>query len=157
MTNLAAALGFAKEGLGNGDMKAFDDLLDPDIVVTTGLSPKEPIRGRENYKKVFAGFADAWPVSTFTVDSSFAAGTKVVVIFTANAVFRKDYYGVQANNVMAPIKEVQVYTFRKGKMIENVVGAINDPCEFTMFPALKDAVLNDLQIAKMECACESLE
>lgn len=146
--NLATALRFAKDGLGKADMKVFDEVLDPDVVVVTGLSSKEPIRGRDNYKKVFAGFADAWPVDSFVIDNIFAAGDKVVVQFTANAVFRKDYFGVKANNVMAPMKEVQVYTFRKGKIVQNVVGAINYPFEFTMFPALKDAVLGDLQSAK---------
>jgi ketosteroid isomerase-like protein len=145
--NLAAARRFATEGLGRASMRAFDDLVDADIVVTTGLSPKAPIRGREAYKQVLAGFADAWPVIDFVIDESFAAGDKVVIRFTATAVFRKDYYGVKANNVIAPLKEVHVYTFRHGRIVENIVGAINLPYEFTMYPALKDAVLGDLKVA----------
>ena len=55
--NLATALRFANEGLGKANMQVFDELLDPNIVVTTGLSPQGPIRGREAYKKVFGCLA----------------------------------------------------------------------------------------------------
>lgn len=146
--NLATALRFANEGLGKANMQVFDELVDPNIVVTTGLSPQGPIRGRDAYKKVFEGFADAWPVTQFTIDESFAVGDKVVVRFTATTVFKKDYYGVKANNLVVPLKEVHVYTLRKGKIVENVVGAINFPFEYIMYPALKDAVLGGLEVAK---------
>jgi ketosteroid isomerase-like protein len=146
--NLAIAKRFVTEGLGRADMKAFDDLIDPNVVVTTGLSPKEPIRGSAAYKQVFAGFADAWPVSTFAIEEIFAAGDKVVVKFTATTVFRKDYYGVKATNQVVPLTEMHVYTLKNGKIVSNVVGAVNLPFEFIMYPALKDAVLGDLQLAK---------
>lgn len=144
---LDVALRFAREGLGQASMAAFDELLAPDIVVTTALSPQGPIRGRESYKQVFAGFADAWPLIDFSIDDSFAAGERVVVSFTATAVFRKDYYGVKANGVIAPLKEMHVYTVRGGRIVENVVGAINLPFEFTMFDALKQPVLGGLKFA----------
>jgi len=147
-SNLAIGLRFATEGLGKADMKAFDELVDGHVVVTTGLSPKEPIRGREAYKQVFAGFADAWPATSFKIENSFAVGDKVVVEFTAMTIFRKDYYGVKANHVVAPLREVHVYTVRDGRIVENVVGAINLPFEFTMYPALKDAVLGGLEVAR---------
>lgn len=146
-THLAIARRFATEALGRADMNAFDDIVDADIVVTTGLSPKAPIRGRAAYKAILAEFADAWPVSEFTIDDIFASGDRVVVRFTAVAVFRKDYYGVKANNVIAPLKEIQIYTLRGGKIVENIVGAVNLPYEFTMYTALKDAVLGELETA----------
>jgi len=146
--NLAVVKRFVNEGLGRADMKAFDDLIDPNVVVTTGLSPKEPIRGRDAYKQVLAGFADAWPVSKFSVEDIFASGDKVVVQFTATTVFKKDYYGVKATQQVVPLKELHVYTVKNGKIVSNTVGAINLPYEFIMYPALKDAVLGDLQVAK---------
>jgi ketosteroid isomerase-like protein len=147
-TNLAIAKRFVIEGLGKADMKAFDELIDPKVVVTTGLSPKEPIRGRAAYKQVFTGFADAWPVSKFVIEEIFAAGDKVVVQFTATTVFKKDYYGVKATNQVVPLTELHVYTLKNGRIVSNVVGAVNLPFEFIMYPALKDAVLGDLQLAK---------
>lgn len=147
-TNLAIAKRFVTEGLGKADMRAFDACIDPNVVVTTGLSPKEPIRGCAAYKQVFAGFADAWPVSKFSIDEIFAAGDKVVVRFTATTVFRKDYFGVKATRQVVPLTEVHVYTLKNDKIVSNIVGAINLPFEFIMYPALKDAVLGDLETAK---------
>jgi predicted ester cyclase len=146
-TNLAIAKRFVTEGLGKADMKAFDELIDPNVVVTTGLSPKEPIRGRAAYKEVFAGFADAWPASKLDIEEVFAEGDKVVVKFTATTVFKKDYFGVEATHQVVPLTEMHVYTLNNGKIVSNVVGAVNLPFEFIMYPALKDAVLGDLQLA----------
>jgi predicted ester cyclase len=146
--NRAIVERFVTDGLGKADMEAFGDLTDPSVVVTTGLSPKEPIRGSIAYKQVFAGFADAWPASKLDIEEIFAAGDKVVVRFTATTVFKKDYYGVKATNQVVPLTEVHVYTLKKGKIVSNIVGAINLPFEFIMYPALKDAVLGDLQPAK---------
>lgn len=143
-TNLAIARRFVEQGLGLADMAAFDQCLDPDIVVVTALSPQGPIRGLAAYKEVFAGFADAWPVQSMVIHDIFAAGDRVVANFTATAVFRKDYYGVKANGVVAPLIETHVYTLRDGRIVANSVGAINLPFEFTMYPALKDAVLDGL-------------
>lgn len=146
-SNLAVAKRFVIEGLGKADMKAFDDLIDPNVIVTTGLSPKEPIRGLAAYKQVFAGFADAWPASTLVIEEIFATGDKVVVKFTATTVFKKDYYGVKATNQVVPLTEMHVYTIKNGKINANVVGAVNLPFEFIMYPALKDAVLGELRLA----------
>lgn len=143
-SNLAVARRFVEQGLGLADMTVFDQCLDPDIVVVTALSPQGPIQGLAAYKAVFAGFADAWPVNSMVIHDIFAAGDRVVVNFTATAVFRKDYYGVKANGVVAPLIETHVYTLRDGKIVANSVGAINLPFEFTMYPALKDAVLGGL-------------
>lgn len=146
-SNLDIARRFVEQGLGLADMAVFDQCLDPDIVVTTALSPQGPIQGLAAYKAVFAGFADAWPVSSMVINDIFSAGDRVVVNFTATTVFRKDYYGVPANGVVAPLIETHVYTLRNGKIVANSVGAINLPFEFTMYPALKDAVLGGLKQA----------
>lgn len=143
-SNLAVARRFVEQGLGRADMAAFDECLHPDVVVVTALSPQGPIRGRAAYKAVFAGFADAWPVHSMVIHDIFAAGDRVVVNFTATAEFRKDYYGVKANRVIAPLIETHVYVFRDGRIVANSVGAVNLPFEFTMYPALKDAVLGSL-------------
>jgi ketosteroid isomerase-like protein len=145
--NLAVARQFVTQVLGHADLAAFDTFVDADVVVTTGLSPKEPIRGRAAYQQILSGFADAWPVQQLVIDDIFASGDKVVVRFTATAVFRKDYYGVKANNLIVPLKEVHIYTLRDGKIVENIVAAVNLPYEFIMYPALKDAVLGALKVA----------
>ncbi|MBD2105275.1 ester cyclase [Leptolyngbya sp. FACHB-261] len=110
------------------------------------MHPTGPIEGREDYKQIFSAFADAWPVKQFLIDEIFGADDKVVVRFTATAVFKKDYYGVQATNQIVPLKEVHILTFRAGKIVENIVSGTNFPFEYIMYPVLRDAVIGNLEI-----------
>ena len=138
---------FITKGIAKADMAVFDELVADDIVVETGLSPQGPIVGRDTYKKVFAGFADAWPVSDFEVHDILEAGDTVVVDFTATVIFRKDYYGVKATNQIVPLREIHRLRIGHGKVVFNTVGAINFPFEYIMYPALKDMVIGGLKVA----------
>lgn len=145
---LDVALRFVRDGLGRADLAAFDDCIDPDVTVVTALSPQGPIHGREAYKAIFAEFARCWPVREMVIHDSFAAGDRVVVSFTATAVFEHDYYGVAATGAIVPLVETHVYTVRDGRITANRVGAINLPFEFIMYPVLKDAVLGGLEYGR---------
>lgn len=144
--NIAIAERFMTEGIGKADLSAFDQALDLNITVETGLSPAAPLRGLPTYKSVFAGFADAWPVKNFVIDEIFGAGDKVVVRFTATAVFRKDYYGVKATHQVIDMKEVHVLTFKDGVIVSSIVSGTNFPFEYLMYPVLKDAVIGNLAV-----------
>lgn len=144
--NLEMAKRFMNDGIGAADLSVFDETLDPNITVETGLSPAGPIQGLENYKNVFAGFADAFPVRKFVIDEIFGVDDKVVVRFTATAVFKKDYYGVPATNQIMDLKEVHVLTFKNGKIISNIVSGTNFPFEYIMYPVLKDLVIGNLPL-----------
>ncbi|BAZ00570.1 hypothetical protein NIES37_45650 [Tolypothrix tenuis PCC 7101] len=145
--NMAIALRFMNEGIAKADLQVFDETIDPNIQVTTGLSPTAPIQGLDSYKQIFANFADAWPVKHFVIDDIFGVDEKVVVLFTATAIFKKDYYGVKATNQIVPLQEVHILTFRNDKIVENIVSATNFPFEYIMYPALKDAVIGNLEVA----------
>jgi ketosteroid isomerase-like protein len=138
---------FIREGIAPADASVFDALLAPDIIVETGLSPSGPIMGREAYKAVFLPFADAWPVREFTVHRVDVAGDTVFVEFTATAVFEKDYFGVKATRQIVPLREVHRLDVREGRIIRNLVAAVNLPFEFIMYPVLRDAVLGGLRTA----------
>ncbi|MBD2240314.1 ester cyclase [Aulosira sp. FACHB-113] len=144
---MAIALRFMNEGIAKADLQVFDETIDPNIQVTTGLSPTAPIQGLDSYKQIFANFADAWPVKHFVIDDIFGVDEKVVVLFTATAIFKKDYYGVKATNQIVPLQEVHILTFRNDKIVENIVSATNFPFEYIMYPALKDAVIGNLEVA----------
>ena len=144
--NIALARRYMEDGIGRADFAAFDETLAPDIVVETGLSPAGPIEGLAAYKKVFAEFADAWPVRKFVLDEIFDAGDQVVARFTATAAFTKDYYGVPATRQIVEMREVHVMTFRDGKIVRNVVSGTNFPFEYIMYPALKDLVIGNLPL-----------
>ena len=93
----------------------------------------------------FAGFADVWARPSSRAHRCLRVGERVVVRFTATTVFAKDDYGVPADGLVAPLDEVHLYTLRAGRIAAAVVGAVNLPFEFTMYPALKDAVLGVLE------------
>ena len=137
---------FIAEGIAKADMAVFDALVADDIVVETGLSPQGPIKGRDAYKAVFAGFAEAWPVTDFKVHQIDEAADTIVIEFTATCVFRKDYYGVKATHQKAPLREIHRLEVKDGKIVRNTVGAVNFPFEYIMYPALKDAVIGNLEI-----------
>jgi ketosteroid isomerase-like protein len=147
MSPLGIAETFIRDGIGKADPAVFDALLSPDIVVETGLSPQEPIRGRDAYKAVFFGFAEAWPVRDFVVHRIDAAGDTVFVEFTATAEFARDYYGVPATHQLVPMREIHRLDIEAGRIVRNTVAAVNLPFEFIMYPALKDAVLGSLRPA----------
>lgn len=146
----AIAERFIREGIAKADPAVFDALVAEDVVVETGLSPMGPIVGREAYKAVFLSFADAWPVREFTVHRIDEAGDTVLIEFTALAVFAKDYFGVPATRQLVPLREIHRLDVKGGRIVRNLVGAINLPFEFIMYSALKDAVLGGLQTAAEE-------
>lgn len=143
----SVAEAFITQGISKADMAVFDKLVADDVVVETGLSPHGPIMGREAYKAVFAGFADAWPVSDFKVHDVLEAGDTIVIEFTATCVFRKDYYGVKATHQIVPLREIHRLKIKNGKVVHNTVGAINFPFEYIMYPALKDMIIGNLKVA----------
>ncbi|MBC8121787.1 MAG: nuclear transport factor 2 family protein [Gemmatimonadaceae bacterium] len=146
MTNSPRAIAYAfiNEGIAKTDMAVFDALLAEDIVVETGLSPAGPILGREAYKTVFSGFADAWPVQRFEIHSVVTEGNLVVIQFTATTLFAKDYYGVKATHQVVPLREIHQLEVAGERIRRNTVAGVNFPFEYIMYPALKDAVLGSL-------------
>ncbi len=143
----AIAERFIREGIAKAVAAVFDELIAEDVVVETGLSPMGPIVGREAYKATFLGFAEAWPVRDFTVHRIDEAGDTVIVEFTALAEFARDYYGVAATQQLVPMREVHRLDVKDGRIVRNMVGAVNLPFEFLMYSALKDAVLGGLKTA----------
>lgn len=93
------------------------------------------------------GFAEAWPVSEFTVNRIDEAGQTTIIEFTAVAEFAHDYFGVPATHQLVPLREIHRIDVMDGRVVRNLVGAINLPFEFIMYPALRDAVLGGLEAA----------
>ena len=144
---MSAAREIAGRFIRRGVAAVFDALIAEDVVVETGLSPAEPIRGREAYKAVFVAFADAWLVRDFTVNCIDEAGDAIFVEFNAKALFAKHYYGVPATRQIVPMREIRRLDVKGGRIVHNVVAAVNLPSEFIMDPVLKDAALGSLERA----------
>jgi predicted ester cyclase len=146
--NLAIALRFVNEGLQKGDTTAFNECLDKDITVLTGLKPTGPIKGIAEYKYIFTAFIKAWPGISFTVDESFAKGDKVVIRFNSVNVFRGEFFGMKPTNQIASLKEAHIMTLKNGKIVSNIVSATNLEYEYILYPLLKDGVLKDVKTEK---------
>lgn len=133
---------FAAGFLGRADLAVADDVVDEAVVVHTGLSPAAPIQGRDAYKGVIAGFADAFPVGRMEVHEVLDAGPdRVLLRFTAHATHAKDYYGVPATGRPVPMHEVHLIRLRDGRIVENHVGAVNLVFEMLMAPVIAPMVL----------------
>ncbi len=133
---------FAADLLGRADLGTADAVVAEDVVVHTGLSPAEPIRGRDAYKNVLAGFADAFPVSRMDIHEILDAGVdRVVLRFTAHATHAKPYYGVAATGRAVPMHETHLIRLRDGRIAENFVGAVNLAFEMIMAPVIAPMVL----------------
>lgn len=150
--NISIARRFMEVGIANGNAAVLDECLDPVIVVRTGLSPAGPIEGMAAYKAIFLPFARALPVIDFSIEEIWenAQGDKVVVRFVATAVFLHDYYGVPAGQQIVVMEEVQILTFRDGRIVSNIVSGTNFPFEYLMYPVLKDAIVGALRTATPE-------
>ena len=141
-SNVRTAERFASEFLGRADLAAADVLVHPDVVVHTGLSPAEPIRGLDACKQIIAGFADAFPVERMEVHEVLDAGPdRVLLRFTAHATHVRDYYGVAATSRAVPMHETHLIRLREGLIVENYVGAVNLVFEMLMAPVIAPMVL----------------
>lgn len=133
---------FAAEFLGCADLGVADEIMDEAVVVHTGLSPAEPIRGREAYKQVLAEFADAFPVGRMEVHEVLDAGPdRVLLRFTAHTTHARDYYGVAATGRSVPMHETHLIRLQDGRIVENYVGAVNLVFEMLMAPVIAPMVL----------------
>jgi predicted ester cyclase len=142
--NLASAKRYATEYLTNGNVKAADELADPGVQVVTGLSPKAPIDGLANHKKIFLPFNEAFPATAMTIEDSFAADNRVMLRVNWLTTFKKDYFGVKATGKPVRLIETHVFKFNKeGKIIEDVVSATNLEWEMIFAPVLSPMILGD--------------
>jgi ketosteroid isomerase-like protein len=140
--NVRAVERFADAFLGRADLTVADEVVAEDVVVHTGLSPAAPLRGRDAYKQVIAGFANAFPVARMEVHEVLEAGPdRVLLRFTAHATHARDYYGVAATGRAVPMHETHLIRLRGGKIVEDYVGAVNLVFEMLMAPVIAPMVL----------------
>ncbi len=141
-TNTDRVRHFANAFLGRADLAVADEVIAQDVIVHTGLSPAEPIKGREAYKEVIAGFGDAFPVERMEIHEVLEAGPdRVLLRFTAHATHAKEYFGIAATGRAVPMHETHLIRLRDGLIIENYVGAVNLVFEMLMAPVMVPMVL----------------
>lgn len=142
---LRVALDYIENFLGRADVAAADRTLDPEVVVTTGLSPQGPIRGLAAYKPIFLAFHAAFPpvdpANPMKIVDAFETRDRAVVRFHFRARHTGDYFGVAATGREILLDETHVMRIARGKVVENVVSATNLEFEMLMAPVLTPLIL----------------
>jgi hypothetical protein len=144
--NTAIARTFVEQGLGMGDMTAFDSYIAPDVWVSTGLKPGAPITSRDEYKQVVGstlGAALSFQNATLDIEEVLTTvDGRVLVRFIAHADHTGEILGVPASNRRLTLSETHLFCVRDGQIVENYVGALN-PLQWEMIYSddMKKAVL----------------
>jgi ketosteroid isomerase-like protein len=143
--NVHLATRFVKEILGGSNWMAFDELVAPDVRVSTGLKPDGLIEGRDEYKAVFGEIFGSGKFKEATLNLLAVVPTadnRIIAIFEAQATHVGELWGISATGRRIGMTEIHVLTFRDGKLVENLVGACN-PLDFEMLfaPAIAKRIL----------------
>lgn len=142
--NLAAARRFVEDALGKGDARAFDELVADDVWVSSGLKPDAPIRGKAEYGQVLARtIGSALSNGRLQIDEAVPTPDgRVLVRFTAEADHTGSVDGIEASGRRLTLAEMHLLRFRDGRIVENLVGALN-PLQWEMLfaPAIAPRVL----------------
>lgn len=144
MNNLEIAERFYHEVLGQGKVELMDNLVHERAQITTGLSPMGPIEGRENYKKIFVTFRDAFPhVKPLEVLDMFSSadGKRVATRFRSHQKHTQEYFGLAATHREIIFDEVHILKLEDGWIVENIVSATNLEFEMLMAPVLSPLIL----------------
>lgn len=135
---------FATEVLGGANPAAFDELVDPDVWVSSGIAPAGPIRGRDAHRAAFAALAGALSNFRLTIEDVMPAadGERVAVRWRGVATHTGAYLGMAPTGRRFVMVETHVLRWRDGRVVENYVGGNNPPTFEVLFaPVLADAVL----------------
>lgn len=130
----ALAQRFVLEILGGANWAAFDELVAPDVRVSTGLKPDGLITSRDEYKAVFGEIFGSGKFKDATINLLAViptADARVIAIFEAAATHVGELWGVPATGRRIGMCETHFMTFRNGQLAENLVGACN-PLDFEM-------------------------
>ena len=124
---------FAEGVLGGADPTAFNDLIDDNIWVSTGLKPDAPIIGKVEYGQVLGStLGKAFSEGQLTVEEILnIPPDRVLVRFTAKAKHSGELFGVPPSGKNITMAEIHLLRFKDEKIVENYVGALN-PLSFEM-------------------------
>ena len=136
---LALGRRFVEEVLGAQDPAAFDELVDPDVVVHSGMRPLAPMRGREAFREGLATLA-AFTFEDFTVEDLLAVDDRVVVRYRAHARHTGDQLGVPASGKDVTMWEIRLQRWRDGRLVEDFVADINYDWPWLVAPAYPDGI-----------------
>ena len=134
--NLKLAKRFIEGVLGGQDPTAFGEIVDDNVWVSKGLKPDAPITSKAEYGKVLGEtLGRAFSDGQLTIDDiTETTDGRIMVRFTATVTHSGELWSVKPTGKRFTMAEMHLLRFRNGKLIENLVGALN-PLSFEMLYA----------------------
>lgn len=137
--NRAVARRFVEHVLGGGDMQVFDEVVDDDVVVHSGIKPLAPMVGKEAFREGLGALA-AFSNADLTIEDLLAVDDRVVVRYRAHADHTGDQLGVPATGKRITMWEIRLMRLRDGRIVEDLVADINYDWPWLVAPAYPDGV-----------------
>lgn len=115
--NIAASRRLIEEGFSGGDLDLVDELC------TEGFVNHDILAGdqdREASKQTIAGYRQAFPDLSFSIEDVFAAGDKVVMRWTAQGTFENEFMGQQPTGERGdPVGGISIDRFEGDRIAES--------------------------------------
>ena len=115
--NIAVARRLLEETFGEGKLELIDELC------VDGYVAHDPIlgdHGRDGAKDAIAGYREAFPDLTFTVEDAFGTDDKVVVRWKAQGTFENQFMGQEPTGQKGePVYGIGIDRFEDGKVAES--------------------------------------
>ena len=115
--NIGVSRRLLEETFGDGKVDLIDELC------VEGYVDHDPIlgdNGRESVKETIAGYREAFPDLSFTVQDSFGADDRVVARWKAEGTFENEFMGQQPTGEMGePVEGIGIDRYEDGKVAES--------------------------------------
>ncbi len=136
---LALGRRFVTDVLGAQDPAAFEELVDDDVVVHSGIEPLAPMVGKAAFAAGLAKLA-AFTFTGFVLEDLLAVDDRVIVRYRAQATHTGDQLGVPATGLDVTMWEIRLQRWRDGRLVEDFVADINYDWPWLVQPAYPDAI-----------------
>ena len=115
--NKSLARRFQDEFVNTGNVDILDELMTPDAVLhLTGLPA--PVRGREAFKQLAAGYYTAFPDLQEATEDEVAEGDKVVRRVTWRGTHQGEFGGIPPTGKPVTVTGMRIFRIEDGKIAE---------------------------------------
>lgn len=114
--NMELVRTFVEQAINQGKLDMVDQCIAENFVDHHGLPEME--HGRDDVKKAISAFRTAFPDLHFTIDGLMCEGNKVVVRWTGNGTFSKEFLGNPPANKPLTVAGVDIIRMDNGKIAE---------------------------------------
>lgn len=108
-----------EEAFENGEMDVIDEAVASDFVLRTPGSP-EPVRGPEGFKRYVAGYNEAFPDLSVTIEDRIVTADAVVERFRMRGTHEGDLRGIPPTGNRMDNTGIVVHYLADGKVVESV-------------------------------------